>query len=244
MHRMVASVTVAGALLVSGAVMAAPLPVDLTPGNTDVGIFLKQFPVVTDTEFKIFLDGQTGVTLGTGHNGCQTCTAFGTSQFVTNVPVDLKQGFATIVPSAGSGTWNSLTYSTPGRSFTDLLFDEQLTKSTSHPADPLNFEIQVFNGLTKLADLNITGDPLQHDTDQSWLVLAKDGATFTSVVLLSNTAQFTGFNEQKHFEVSGVPVPPAIALFGSGLALLGGLIVTKRRQKGYRAPADDTLLGS
>jgi hypothetical protein len=62
--------------------------------------------------------------------------------------------------------------------------------------------------------------------------LATNGASFTSLVLFSNS----GFSQIKQFEISGltaVPLPGALVLFGSALVGLG--IVGRRRKKGLAA---------
>jgi hypothetical protein len=201
--------------------------------NGNVSIFLDQNTFPAAGEAKIFLDADTNVTLGHGQVGSQTGAV--QTNFETNVPVDLANGFATITPHNKDDVWNSMTFSIPNHNFTDFLWDSQLTNPKDKSAE-LNFEIKVFSGLTLLADLNLTNtgdktDKLKKDTDQSWMVLADGNKTITSVILSSATSEFAGFNEQKHFQVSGVPVPATLPLALGGFGMLGGFIWRRNRQR-------------
>jgi hypothetical protein len=84
-----------------------------------------------------------------------------------------------------------------------------------------------FNGTTVGTYLN---DNLKNGLNE-FTALAVNGSFFTSLVLFSED----GFSQIKQFEISGltpVPLPGALALFGSALVGLG--ILGRRRKK----PAD------
>jgi hypothetical protein len=179
-------------------------------------------------ESMVFLDAAKAVTTGFGQVGGNH--ALPTMQLVSdggalNMTVDLSSGFGTITPAQGFSTFNGLDITIPGFTFTDILFDAQLTPTAS-PTD--SFTISTFSGAHVSDGSNIEVDAA--DTDKQFAAFAVGGA-FDEV----NIQSTTGFDEIKHIEISGlsplasgVPEPSTWAMFIAGFGLMG-LMGWKRR---------------
>jgi hypothetical protein len=138
--------------------------------------------------------------------------------------IDLASGFATIKPTHGTSSFAGLDITVPGYTFTQLVFDVQLTpNATAGTAGPYPFTITGdSNGVTVLP---IGNEADAADTDKEFSITAV-GGSFNSVDIRA----IGGFDELKHFEVAGVksivgvtptPEPAGIGLVGLGLAFLG-----------------------
>lgn len=171
-------------------------------------------------EAMVFLDAAKDVTLGFGQIGGNH--AIPTMQLVSdggmlNMTVDLANGFGTITPSQGFSTFNGLDITIPGFTFTDILFDAQLTP-TSSPTDA--FTISTFSG-AHISD-GVGDETDAADTDKQFAAFAVGGA-FDEV----NIQSLTGFDEIKHIEISGltplaaIPEPSTWAMFVAGFGLMG-----------------------
>lgn len=173
----------------------------------------------TTTEQEIFLvDAKNSMTsggsVGTNHGPVAVT-------FTSTAALDFANGNATIKPSATGhlASFPDLTISTPGHTFTDLLFDVQLVKTT-----PLSLTLEAFSGTTMEGTVTypVSGfDPLKHDADLHFIVA--DSAGLTSVVLTSSS----GLKEVKHLDISGfsggssVPEPSTWGMMVLGLVGLG-----------------------
>jgi hypothetical protein len=213
---------------------------DLLPLNNSLGIYLKDFPSGLN-EHKIYLDDNTDAPV-VGHYDSQNGLPI--VNFTSPSSLDPANGFANIKPASGD-TYNQITFTVPGYSFGDFLFDLQLFNNK----DGLDLTITAFNGITQLGTLTLTDqtDPdVKHDADMSFLVLAENSAVITKVVLDS----ISGFNETKHFQVSElkcidecgpnpgpgqVPLPAALPLFAGGLGVIG--LLASRRKRKQSAPS-------
>ena len=235
---------VVAAVISLGAVNAAQAATatDLLPLNNSLGIYLKDFPSGLN-EQKIYLDKDTDAPV-LGNVGSQNGLPI--VNFTSPSSLDPADGFANIKPASGD-TFSHITFTVPGYSFGDFLFDLQLFNNK----DGLDLTITAFNGITQLGTLTLTDttDPdVKHDADMSFLVLAENSAVITKVVLDS----ISGFNETKHFQVSDlkcidecgpnpgpgqVPLPGALPLFVSGLGAIGGLIGWRRKRRAAIASA-------
>jgi hypothetical protein len=176
------------------------------------------------TELKVFLDNGKNVTSGigdVGSPGSGTVLAFSSDGGMLNIQLDVSGGFATIKPAQGFSTFNGIDVTIPGFTFTDLVFDAQLTPTESSTD---SFTVSAFSGAHVLDGTGTLSDAA--DTDKQFSVTAVGGA-FDEV----NIQSTTGFDEIKHIEVSGLSpvvsgaVPEAstwvMMLLGFGMAGIG-----------------------
>lgn len=150
-------VACAAFVALAGAAQSDPVAIDLLdptiPDN--LAIYMKQFPDVSFTEQKIFLQSATDTNTVLGNVGSQTGTPIVHFDSAPASPLDVTEithtgdGFANIKFAPHSGdTLNNLTVTVPGYSFGDLLFDVQLANVNN-----LSLEIKALNGTTVLGDL-------------------------------------------------------------------------------------------
>jgi hypothetical protein len=172
------------------------------------------------TELKVFLDKAKDVMSDTGDVGTQQGTPpvmlITSDGGALNVFFDASNGFGTITPTQGQVDFNGLNFSIPGFTFKDLVFDVQLTP-TSSATD--NFTVTADGSFGTV----IGNEADAANTDKEFSVTATSGF-LTSV----NVDSLTGFDEIKHIEVSGlaplaIPEPKTWALLGIGFAFLAFL---------------------
>jgi len=174
------------------------------------------------SEQKVFLDNAKAVLTSNGDVG-----APGSSQVMVidslggmlNMFYDSAGGFGTITPAdlphplGKQIDFNGLSFQIPGFTFTDMVFDVQLTP-TENPLD--SFTAAVFGPGHTLIGTNIFSDAA--DTDKQF------GITSTTPISEITILSTTGFDEVKHLEVSGVaavPEPSTWALGLLGFAFVG-----------------------
>jgi hypothetical protein len=189
-------------------------------------------------ESMVFLDAAKDVTVGFGQVGGNKNT-FPTMQITSdggalNMTIDLSNGFGTITPAHGFSTFNGLDITIPGFTFTDILFDAQLTPVRGQSTD--SFTLSAFSGAHVLDGSNIEVDAA--DTDKQFAAFAVGGA-FDEIDFRSAT----GFDEIKHIEISGlapvagsVPEPRTWAMMGVGFGLVG-LMGWKRSRRDRLMPS-------
>jgi hypothetical protein len=159
--------------------------------------------------------------------------------FSSTTVLDLANGFATITPdkaNANNGKFfGDLKFTTPGWTFTDLVYDAQMFNSDASPG----FTVTVFDGSLQIGSHTYTG--LNHDADLSFAL------TSTSPITEVDFSSTSGFKEFKHFELSGLtrvvgnppprtPLPAALPLFGTGLFGMG-FLGWRRKRKAQAAAA-------
>jgi hypothetical protein len=189
-------------------------------------------------EQKIFLEDNKKTTLGFGNVGSQTglpVVDFSSDGGMLNVELDLANGFGTITPSHGFVDFNGIDVTVPGFTFTDLVFDVQLTPVSGQTTD--SFTISDFSGAHVSDGVGAEFD--KADTDKQFSTFAVGGA-FDEV----NIQSTTGFDEIKHIEISGlaplaaVPEPRTwvMMLLGfAGLVYASRLGARRQRNLGARA---------
>jgi hypothetical protein len=181
----------------------------------------------TGGEAMIFLNKAMDVTAGTGNIGkaasplLQITSLGGTA---INMFINLADGFATIDPTQPATAYAGLTFSLPsGFFFTDLVFDAQLTGTTF---------------VTSCTASSGTCTPSPHtftasgpNSDEEYSITATSGL-MSSVTIDASASG--GFEETKHFELSGLcqmgasgcgliptPEPSTLVVLGAGLIGLG-----------------------
>jgi hypothetical protein len=183
----------------------------------------------TQNDLMVFLQDAKNVTQGFGNIGSQNGTPVITITSdggALQKFLDLSNGFATIKPTQGASTFNGIDITVPGFTFTQLVFDEQLTPVAGQSSDP--FTITGYTGAhVQVSPVGNETDAA--DTDKEFSITAV-GGTFDEVNILAAG----GFDEIKHLEIAGLapiptsaPEPTAIALLGVGLLGLG--LVRRRR---------------
>ncbi len=219
----------AAAVVFSGNAQAAAV---FSNGNVDMYLKGNTFPNNLNEE-KIFLNAGTGTTV-TGQVGSQNGTP--TVQFTSSTSLDAANGFATI-KGENNAIYHDLTFSIPGYRFGDLIFDVEL----NDPQQSVSLEVTAFDGATELGSYSgfVSQDDWVNGLNDI-LVLATGGNLMTAVVLESPTGFISvggtpadGIDQTKHFQVSDVtpvPLPGAVWLFGSGVLGLLGIGYSRRRQ--------------
>lgn len=188
--------------------------------NSDAAIFLKgtdTFPegLVEQNIFTTKLDEPS--TNNTGNVGSQAGLPI--VHFDTDVAVSTGNGFAQI--GAGNDSFKSLTFSIPGYTFNDLIFNTQGLLGGRANND---VTITAFLAAAQIITGTLTG---LGAGETGWLTLALNGGVFDKVIISS----ISGFKKIDQFQVSGltaVPIPPAIICFGTALA---GLALLKRKTR-------------
>lgn len=181
-------------------------------------------------EQKVFLEDNKKTMLGFGNVGGQKSLPimdFSSDGGALNMELDLANGFATITPAHGFVDFNGIDVTIPGFQFRDLVFDVQLTP-TSSTID--NFTISDFSGAHVSDGVGMESD--KADTDKEFSTFAVGGA-FDEV----NIQSLTGFDEIKHIEVSGVaplgspvPEPRTWAMLLIGFGLMAGMSWRAKRR--------------
>jgi hypothetical protein len=169
-------------------------------------------------------------------SGNSTTAGFGSQTGTPTIPftgtassgtLTYANGFATITPATNGASITSETVgSINGPGFNDFIFDANFVNNTTTP-------------LTVVALLNGTQVGTNSRTSFSNGTETFYGSLSSG---LFNQLQITGnFTSLAHFELSGgpatVPLPPAVLLFGSGLA---GLSLLARRRRPSQQRADLT----
>ena len=185
----------------------------------------------TTAEQEIFLVDATNSMTSTGSVGTNHGPVDVT--FSSTAALDFANGNGTIKPSATGHltSFPDLTITTPGHTFTDLLFDVQLVNTT-----PLSLTLEAMSGgTTAMVSYPVPGFAgLAHDADLRFIVV--DPAGLTGVELTSTS----GLKEVKQLDISGfsgvsVPEPSTWAMMALGLVGVG---LAARRRKGRSRLSD------
>lgn len=185
-------------------------------------------------EEDINLDNASNVNTVTG----TTDTTGKTVQFTSNTKLDSASGAATI-KAADNGTYNDLSISVPGNTFTDLIFTVTLEKPGKDEG-PNSLSVEAFGANGSSLGSFSGFDPTDLEAaNNSILILALNPTLFSSILLTSPVgivSAGTGIEQTKQFEISGVtavPLPAALPLFAGGLGLLGWMARRRRRQAAH-----------
>jgi PEP-CTERM motif len=215
--------TVAGLALATSPARAGTVCLTVE-GVTQTPTTGTQGSCTTSTETEVKLNDAKNVNSGTGLAGTLTV------DFASLTKIDLANGNATITPTANGNdvSFGNLDVTTPGATFTDILFGVQMTN-----LDATSLTVEALNNGIVVGAWSLTGLP--HDSDQQFNLVGSLGTSFDEVSLIAGAA--SGIKEAKQFDLSGisstVPEPStwAMMLLGfAGLAYAGF-----RKTKGARA---------
>jgi len=230
-------------LLFTTSAVAVVTLIGSAPARADFVPFTGRDAACTGNICDLFLNADTSVTSGKGSVGSQGGSPVVTFTSGGSVPIDIKNGYSSISPSNNSektgdeGTSKdqdlfSLTFTAPaGSDFTDFSFRgslEDAGKVTISGSDTLsNLFSYDFNIGTK-GNFERIG------------VFSKNGTEDLSSVTITADSATDGFDFVKQMQFSTgvpsiVPLPPALALFSSGLVGLG--VLARRRRAKQSAPS-------
>jgi hypothetical protein len=201
-------------------------PTDLLSANGDVGVYLKDFPAgIIETSVNLNAAAHdVGTTSGAA--GGVTVVFFSPSG-----SFDAASGVANITGVGGNSTFPDLRVSTPGSTFTDIVFGAQTPTA--------NLTVQAFSGNTSLGSYTFTGaEGYKANAKNDILVLAEGNSVITSI-LLSSSGEI---NQVKDVNLSGLaassddapgpaPLPGALVLMSTVLAGGLGMGAYRRRRK-------------
>jgi PEP-CTERM motif len=215
--------TVAGLALATSPARAGTVCLTVA-GTTETPSTGTQGSCTTSTETEVKLNDAKNVNSGTGLAGTLTV------DFASLTKIDLANGNATITPTANGNdvSFGNLDVTTPGATFTDILFGVQMTN-----LDATSLTVEALLNGTVEGAWSLTGLP--HDTNEPFVIVGSLGTSFNEVTVVAGLA--SGIKEMKQFDLSGtstVPEPStwAMMLLGfAGLAYAGF-----RKTKGARAP--------
>lgn len=212
-HRALLVRIALGAAFVAAPTLAVPETASFCGPSSGMGC-------ENSSDLMVFLNHQMDVMSGTGNIGTPSglpLMSIVSDGGALNMFIDLSNGFATITPAHPAVTFNGLDITVPGYTFTQLVFDEQLTP-TNPTMSSYNFTVSGYEGAHVLVGTGNESDAA--DTDKEFSITAVNGV-FDEVNILS----LTGFDEMKHFEIEGLepvvtvasPEPRGIMLVGLGL---------------------------
>jgi hypothetical protein len=227
-------VAAVGLMSLNGSVRAAPI--DLLPGNPDLAIYLKTFPLLP-SKTAIYLISGSGATIwgSLADNSASQDVKFQSSEIVDAANGNANIKFGKDDPNK---RFQDLTITLLGLQFGDILFDTQKAAS---------FTVSVFSDgfslLNPFGSYTFTG--LGSETE-SFAILATGQYAITKVLLEAIAPE--GFSEIKHFKLSEiqantgackpgpcetdvepVPIPPALPLLGAALIMLGWIGRSRNR---------------
>ncbi len=227
-------VAAVGTMALTSSVQAAPI--DGLPGNPDLAIYQKDFPLLP-VETTVYLIDGSGTTIwgSLADNSTSQEVKFQSSEVVdaSNGNANIKYG-----DDDPNKQFQDLTITLPGLQFGDILFDTQKADS---------FTVTVFSDAFSLLDpfgfYTFTG---LGNGAQSFAILATGQYAITKLLLEAIAPE--GFSEIKHIkfseiqpnsggcrpgpcdtDVEPIPVPPALPLLGGALVMLGWLARSKRK---------------
>jgi hypothetical protein len=230
-------VAAVGTMALTSSVQAAPI--DVLPGNPDLAIYQKDFPLLP-AETTVYLIDSFGTTIwgSLADNSTSQDVKFQSSEVV-----DASNGNANIQYGKDDTNkqFQDLTITLPSLQFGDILFDTQKADS---------FTVSVFSDAFSLLDpfgfYTFTG---LGNGAQSFAILATGQYAITKVLLEAIAPE--GFSEIKHIkfseiqpntggcrpgpcdtDVEPIPIPPALPLLGGALVMLGWLARSKRKLLG------------
>ena len=213
-----------GAMALSGSVQAAPI--DVLPGNPDLAIYQKDFPLLPAETTVYLIDGSgTSIWGSLADNSTSQDVKFQSSEVVDASMI--KYG-----KDDPDKQFQDLTITLPSLQFGDILFDIQKADS---------FTVSVFSDAFSLLDpfgfYSFTG---LGNGAQSFAILATGQYAITIAP--------EGFSEIKHInfseiqpntggcrpgpcetDVEPIPIPPALPLLGGALVMLGWLARSRKR---------------
>jgi hypothetical protein len=204
-----------------GSAQAATM--DVLPGNPDLAIYLKDFPLLP-AETAVYLIDGSGTTIWGSLADNSTSQEV---KFQSSEVVDASNGNANIKYGKDNPDkqFQDLTITLPDFQFGDILFDTQKADSFS-----VSVFSDAFSILNPLGSYTFTG--LGSGT-QSFAILATGPYAITKVLLQAIAPE--GFSEIKHIKfseiqpVEPIPIPPSLPFLGGALVMLAWLGRSRRR---------------
>jgi len=147
--------------------------------------------------------------------------------------LDAGSGFGTLNAALGFNAFNGVDITIPGFTFTDMVFEVQMTRRGGERGDAETDPFDIWPLLNNLAVGPAFHEAASPDAAFQFNVLATDGDRLDELVLVDeDPSRSGGFFEIKHLQVSGlvadVPEPSTWVMLIAGFGFIGALGLKRR----------------